>query len=165
MFNSGVIAASGVTSGYSETLGVGSAGDKAGTRYGFRANSNSTPPFQQQGSGSATTLVYGSLSNVIINLGGTDYQIIAFSKFINSQSLTLLHPDQTSTTPLPADLFTSISTDLGTLNAADVTTRQYQAHGNAGYKVTEYFWNTSGGTVFQDIIGVTATNRPLTITE
>lgn len=165
MFNSGVIAASGVTSGYSATLGVGSAGDKQGTRYGFRSDANSTPAFQQQGSNTATTLVHGSLSDVIVNLGGTDYQIVAFVKFNASQSLTLLHPDQTSSTPLPADLFTSISTDLGTLNASDVTTRQYVAIGTGAHKVTEYYWTTSGDTAFTDIIGVTATNRPLTITE
>lgn len=75
MFNSGVIAASGVTSGYSATLEVGVAGDKFGTRYGFLSNGNSTPPFQQQGSGTATVVQYGNLDNDFVNLGVEDYRI------------------------------------------------------------------------------------------
>lgn len=165
MFSSSIVAASGVSTGYSANLEVRSATDKLGTRYGFNANPNSTPPWAQQGTGASSIVQYGNLDNVIVNLGGTDYQIVATGIFIFSQNITLLHPDQTSTTPLPADLFTSISTDLGTLNASDVTSREYSARGTNNYKVTTYFWKTEGTTVFTDIFGTSDTTRTLTITE
>jgi len=166
MFSSSIIAASGVTSGYSADLEVGSGTDKFGTRYGFNADPNSTPPWQQQGSGTASVTKYGNLDPVLVTLGGTDYQITGVRKFVFDQSFSLLHPDQTDTSALPADLFTSISTDLGTLNASDVTSRSFTQQGSASYKVTTYFWSTSGSTVFTDIIGTTtATTRTLTITE
>lgn len=165
MFSSSIVAASGVTSGYSANLEVGSATDKFGTRYGFNADPNTTPPWGQQGTGSSTVTKYGNLDTVLVSLGGTDYQITGVRKFAADQSFSLLHPDQTDTSALPADLFTSISTDLGTLNAADATNRTFNYQGNSNYTVTTYFWSTSGSTVFTDIIGTTATTRTLTITE
>ena len=169
MFSSGVIAATfpidDGSSTYTGQLQVRSATDKFGTRYGFSANPNTTPPWGQQGTGTASILQYGNLDTVTVNLGGTNYQIVSASNFVFSQSLILLHPDQTSTTALPADLFTTISTNLGTLNASDVTSRAYSAIGNNSYKVTTYFWTTQGTTVFTNIFGTTDTTRTLTITE
>jgi len=166
MFSSSIVAASGVTSGYSADLDVGIFTDKAGTRYGFSSDPNSTPPWEQLGTGTATAIKYGGLSNDIVNLGGTDYRIVSVGTFLVSQSIILLHPDQNSTTPLPADLFTSISTDLGTLNASDVSSRGYSAIGSSSYKVTTYFWQTGvNGAVFTNIFGTSETTRTLTITE
>ena len=166
MFNSGVIAASGGTSGYSADFTVGAFTDKAGTRRGFSADPNSTPAWQQQGSGTANSQKYGGLDPIYVNLGGTSYQIVNFTFFINQQTLTILLPDQTSSTILPQDLFTSISTDLGTLNSADATSHSYSAgYGTPNFKVTNWVWTASGGYIPPNIIGSSVTTRTLTIEE
>jgi hypothetical protein len=163
MFNSGVIAASGVTSGYSANLEVRSATDKFGTRYGFLSDHTTTPTWGQQGSGSASVAKYGNLDNVFVTLGGTDYRVVGFTRFIVSTQIILLHPDHTDSTMLAADLFSSVSTDLGTLNSSD-TTRQVIALGGT-YNTTSYYWTTAGTTIYPDIIGTSNTTRTLTITE
>ena len=166
MFNSGVIAASGVTSGYSADFTVGVFTDKFGTRRGFSADPNSTPAWQQQGSGVAHGQKYGGLDPIYVELGGTSYQIVNLSFFTNQQTLTILLPDQTSSTILPQDLFTSISTVLGSLNSADVTGHSLSSgYGNPNFKVTNWTWTASGGYTPPNIIGSTTTTRTLTIAE
>lgn len=140
MFNSGVIAASGVTSGYSATLEVGVAGDKFGTRYGFLSNGNSTPPFQQQGSGTATVVQYGNLDNDFVNLGGEDYRINGISFAGVTISVSLLHPDQSDTTALPVDTFSSITIGSTTLNTNNLASHSTQTSWNANYRLTFWSW-------------------------
>ena len=166
MFSLGVIAASGVSTGYSADFIVGVFTDKFGSRRGFMADPNTTPPWQQQGSGTATGNKFGGLDPIYVDLGGTSYQIVQFQLFINQQTLTILLPDQTSNTILPQDLFTSISTDLGTLNSADVTTHALNTgYGNPNFKVTSWTWTASGGYIPPNIIGSSVTTRTLTIVE
>ncbi len=165
MFSSGVIASSTPT-GYSAQFDVGVFTDKAGTRRGFTADPNSTPAFEQQGSGTATINKFGGLSPVFVTLDGTSHQIVQFQFFINQQTLTILLPDQTSSTILPQDLFTSISTDLGTLNSADATSHALNTgYGNPNFKVTSWTWTASGGYIPPNIIGSSVTTRTLTIVE
>ena len=166
MFSLGVIAASGVSTGYSGQFDVGEFTDKFGTRRGFSADPNTTPPWQQQGSGTATLIKFGGLDPIYVDLGGTSYQIVLFQTFIAQQTLTILLPDQTSNTILPQDLFTSISTDLGTLNSADATSHSLvTGYGNPNFKVTNWVWTASGGYVPPNIVGSSVTTRTLTIVE
>lgn len=166
MFSLGAIAASGVSTGYSGQFDVGVFTDKFGTRRGFAADPNSTPAFQQQGAGTAHGQKFGGLSPVLVTLDGTSHQIVLFQFFVNQQTLTILLPDQTSNTILPQDLFTSISTDLGTLNSADVTTHNLVTdYGNSNFKVTNWTWTASGGYIPPNIIGSSVTTRTLTIVE
>lgn len=140
MFNSGVIAAAGVTSGYSATLEVGTAGDKFGTRYGFLSNGNSSPPFQQQGSGTATIVQFGNLDNDFVNLGGVAHRINGISFFGDRTSVQLLHPNQSDTTALPVDTFSSITIGSTTLNTNNLLSHSTQTSWNAGYRVTFWSW-------------------------
>jgi len=166
MFSSSIVAASGVSTGYSAAFIVGLFSDKFGTRRGFLADANSTPPFEQQGSGAANINKFGGLDPVNVNLGGTNYQIVNFVSAFPSQTLTILLPDQTSSTILPQNLFTSISTDLGTLNSADATSHSLSTgYGNPNFKVTQWAWRIVGTSVPPDIIGSSTTTRTLTIAE
>ena len=140
MFNSGVIAAAGVTSGYSATLEVGTAGDKFGTRYGFLSNGNSSPPFQQQGSGTATIVQFGNLDNDFVNLGGVDHRINGISFFGDRTSVQLLHPNQSDTTALPVDTFSSITIGSTTLYTNNLLAHTTQTSWNANYRVTFWSW-------------------------
>ena len=166
MFSSGVIASS-IPSVYSADFTVGSFTDKAGTRYGFVANPNSTPAWQQQGSGTAISTMYGGLDPVIYTTGGTDYQIVAFRQNGGALRLVILHPDQSDTNHL-GQLFSSLSTNLGTINYSDIsTTSVLTNYGNPAYVVSTYNWTTQSSSVYTqvtDIIGTTA-SRTLTIEE
>ncbi|QDP68265.1 MAG: hypothetical protein Unbinned3329contig1000_22 [Prokaryotic dsDNA virus sp.] len=163
MFSSGVIASS-IPSGYSADFTVGSFTDKFGSSYGFQADPNSSPAWQQQGSSTSTTTMYGALDPVIYTTGGTDYQIVTFRERAGEIRIEILHPDQSSTTHLGA-LFSSITTSVGTITYSDVIGVGVQNKGNANYKVSFWRWTTqSNANQVTNIIG-TSGNTTLTIEE
>ena len=162
MFSLGAIAASGVSTGYSGQLAVGTGTDKFGTRSGFASDPNSTPPWQQAGGGTGTVLVFGGLNNIYVELGGTSYQIVQFSNAFGAQTFFgLLHPNQSDTSALASNLFTSITTSIGTLNSSDATVTLNSGYGNPNFKVTMWNWNLPQ----PNIIGTTHTTIPVTIVE
>ena len=138
MLNSALIAGDGV---YHIRSGVGT--DKFGSRYGYSADQNSTPPWNQAGGGTGTPLVFGGLDNIYVKLSGTYYQILGFSNaFGATTTFTLLHPNQSDTSALPSNLFTSLTTELGTLSTSDTQAVTFvSSFGNPGFKATTWQWN------------------------
>ncbi len=162
MFSSSIIAASGVSTGYSADFIVGTFSDKFGTRRGFVADPNSTPAWQQQGSDASTINKFGGLSPVYINIGSDTYQVVGFSIFSSALTLTIERPSGTAS--LAFDSITSISTDLGTLNTADITQfNNSSSYGNPNFSVSTWTWGTTQNYIPTNIIGSTETTRPLTI--
>ena len=158
MFSSSIVAASGVSTGYSETLTVGvtSVTDKGSTVYTYCYTISASD---------GTTVLRGALSNDIVTLGGSDHRIMEITRSsVGFITITIRHPDYTnlSGSSLGTSLFTSISTDLGTLTLANAASNYAATHGTSPnqYRVTTYLF-TSG----DDIVGTTATNLTLTITE
>tara|TARA_R100000655_G_scaffold106695_1_gene156253 strand:- start:223 stop:705 length:483 start_codon:yes stop_codon:yes gene_type:complete len=160
MFSSGAIATA-----KDRVFKVGSFTDKFGTRRGFVANPNSTPPWEQQGSSTSTVDMHGGLDPVSINIGSDAYQIVQLTNFAGSISLVIYRPSGTAS--LAFDSITSISTELGTLNTADASQfNNSSTYGNPNFDVSTWNWNPgSGGYVPQDIIGVAEITRSLTVTE
>jgi len=135
-----IIASAGVPIdvGYTGTLEVGTASDKAGTRYGFLANGNNN--WAQQGTGTATTVQYGNLDDVTVTLNGTDYQITAMSMSGVSFQVTILHPDQSDATILPRNLFTTVSIDNKAFNQYNANAHTTGTSWNDNYKLTTWTW-------------------------
>ena len=158
MFNSALLAANGA---FNMRIGVGT--DKFGDRHGFDADPNSSPAWNQVPVGSETTTVFGALDNVFIKISGAYYQIVTFHNPFNSQTfLTILHPNQSDTSALPSDLFTSITTDLGTLNSSDATAVTFNgSFGNPNFKATQWAWNTPQ----TNIVGTSVGFKTFIITE
>tara|TARA_Y100000996_G_C22456243_1_gene616057 strand:- start:504 stop:980 length:477 start_codon:yes stop_codon:yes gene_type:complete len=158
MFNSALLAANGA---FNMRVGVGT--DKFGSRHGFAADPNSSPAWNQVAAGSDTVTVFGELDNVFIKISGVYYQIVGFNNPFNSATgLHILHPNQSDTSALPFDLFTSITTDLGTLNTSDATAVNLNSSfGNPNFKVTAWTWNTPQ----TNLIGTSAGFKTFIITE
>ena len=158
MFNSALLAVNGA---FNMRVGVGT--DKFGSRHGFAADPNSTPPWNQLAAGSDTVTAFGELDNVFIKISGVYYQIVTFHNPFNSQTtLSILHPNQSDTSPLAFDLFTSITTDLGTLNSSDANgVNLNSSFGNPNFKVTSWTWNTPQ----TNLIGTSAGFKTFIITE
>lgn len=135
--------------------------DKAGDFTGFSTDVNGV----QQGSGSASSQVYGALDNVSYKLGGQTHRIRQFTHqdvptpYVR---LSFLHQDVTDTSGLPDDLFEAVYTNLGVLHTAQATSTNFiNPDGNSA--TTIWQWNTP---TFPNIISsTTGAIQSLTIVE